>query len=1019
MRPRRLTLTAFGPYAGTEEVDLVALGALGLFTVTGPTGAGKTSLFDAMFFALYGKLPGDRAVAGARSHAADLEQLCAVEFEFEVDGDRYRVERRPEQDRPRRRGTGVAVEAASARLVRLTSDGEIPLATRIREVDDQCAALVGLTDAQFERVVLLPQGRFQQFLLATTTERTPLLRTLFGTETYRRAVDALKEQAQAAKAEVGAVAVERNGHLATALERLDDLEADLAVPDADRPAATDATEATGDGRSAAGVEGSMAVASGADDAEQLMADARRRLDAALPGVDHTSEQAGHLTARADAARRHADEAGRLAEAWNRRAALRGRRDALHRAEPTIARTRARVEAARRAAEVMSASTNVQRAKRDLDDAEAALESAHQGAVKALAEVDPDALVAALVDPTVVDPVAASAALQAAEQRLATQAAAFAALRSAEERCARARDDQRLAASELAAAQHDVEASSTALADLEARIAEVAPQVAGRDSLEGDLSAAEARVQRRRSLDDVAAEVHAATEQKRAADDAHRRTLAAFVAGAAPRLAAQLVDGEACPVCGGVEHPHPAEAVSTDVVDLAAVESAARALAAANEREATASRELTSLVSELGPDAHRPLPDIVAELEDLRADVARVRTLVARHQSLIDERAATQRAREELLEALPERHAAVATADQQVATATGAVDELRIACAGVDPDTVARRHGAVAAAHGSLDRWRAAGAAVGRLTGAAVTTYDLLAAALASSSFPTLAEAEAACLADDLVRSAAAEVAEHDRQLAEVAVLLADPVLADLPDDRPDPEPLVAAADAEQRQALALHQRAVQVRTYADQAATALDLAVKVHHDAAAALARYELVSRVHRTCTGDGPSLMGLEAWVLAGELDRVTDAANVHLRGMTNGRYRLQRGGQAERGGRRTGLDVEVLDSHTGRARSPRSLSGGEQFQASLALALGLADVVSHGGIASGHRFEALFVDEGFGSLDADALQLAIDALHEIRATGRMVGVITHVEAMKHQLPNGIEVRRRVDGRGSTLVTV
>ena len=162
---------------------------------------------------------------------------------------------------------------------------------------------------------------------------------------------------------------------------------------------------------------------------------------------------------------------------------------------------------------------------------------------------------------------------------------------------------------------------------------------------------------------------------------------------------------------------------------------------------------------------------------------------------------------------------------------------------------------------------------------------------------------------------------------------------------------------------------------------------------------------------------MSLKRWVLGRELDRVTGAANIHLGRMTGDRYSLRRSATANDGRMVAGLDLEVLDSTTGRPRPTKSLSGGEQFQASLALALGLADVVSHGGNASGKRFEALFVDEGFGSLDPDALEQAIAALHQLHDTGRIVGAITHVEAMKQQLHVGIEVRRRPDGGGSTLV--
>ena len=180
---------------------------------------------------------------------------------------------------------------------------------------------------------------------------------------------------------------------------------------------------------------------------------------------------------------------------------------------------------------------------------------------------------------------------------------------------------------------------------------------------------------------------------------------------------------------------------------------------------------------------------------------------------------------------------------------------------------------------------------------------------------------------------------------------------------------------------------------------------------------HERAERAYAVCNNGGALSMSLKRWVLTRELDRVTAAANVHLRHMTAHRYSLQRRGQVTDGRRSFGLDLEVLDATTGLPRSTTTLSGGEQFQASLALALGLADVVSHGGSASGKRFEALFVDEGFGSLDPQALDDAIEALHQLHSTGRMVGAITHVEAMKQQLHVGIAVTRLPDGGGSTLV--
>jgi DNA repair protein SbcC/Rad50 len=284
-----------------------------------------------------------------------------------------------------------------------------------------------------------------------------------------------------------------------------------------------------------------------------------------------------------------------------------------------------------------------------------------------------------------------------------------------------------------------------------------------------------------------------------------------------------------------------------------------------------------------------------------------------------------------------------------------------------------------------------------------------------NGFQSVDEAMAAAMpAADLQRLDEV-VSEWRTKLASTTERLATFDDVDLPDDRPDVEVLrdraQSAAAAHDHARAVFHDQLGSIKRCRESLAEV----TRVGNGSRHVRERYDLVRHVFATCNGDTPARVTLETWVLAHELDRVTAMANVHLGRMTAHRYRLQRVDAA--GGRgRTGLDLVVLDAHTGRSRATSTLSGGEQFQASLALALGLADVVSHGGVSSGRSFDALFVDEGFGSLDPDALELAIDALQQLQATGRMVGAITHVEAMKQQLPVGIEVRHLADGGGSTL---
>ncbi|MGE0305364.1 MAG: SbcC/MukB-like Walker B domain-containing protein, partial [Acidimicrobiia bacterium] len=235
--------------------------------------------------------------------------------------------------------------------------------------------------------------------------------------------------------------------------------------------------------------------------------------------------------------------------------------------------------------------------------------------------------------------------------------------------------------------------------------------------------------------------------------------------------------------------------------------------------------------------------------------------------------------------------------------------------------------------------------------------------------------------------------------------------------RPDDAALRAAADVARAEADDMTIRHTTLRIALDEARGELREHDRLVSESGDVHQQHLLARRAHKVCSEGGVVNMPLRRWVLAIELDRVANAANVHLQRMTSGRYTVRRRQEVRDGRKAFGLDLEVLDAHTGRTRATSSLSGGEQFQASLALALGLADVVSHGGTASGKRFEALFVDEGFGSLDPSALQDAIAALHQLRATGRMVGVITHVEDLKRDLHVGIEVKRLADGKGSTLI--
>jgi len=994
VRPLSLRLTAFGPYAATEEVDFRRLSGHGLFVVAGPTGSGKTTLFDAIAWALYGSLPGGRP-DDVRSHHADAGVVTEVELVFEVDGRCFRVLRSPRQERPRRRGAGSAVTPPTAVLSEVTGAGDRPMTSARREVAERCTELVGLTAEQFQRVVLLPQGRFERFLLATTDERRTLLQQLFGTQLYGRA------------AEVAAQRAAELRHRLVALEAGHDHDRRRAVS-AVRGLAAELRWRTGDD----------IPADDADDTTEALAAA---LAAARAAVDAERTAVVHDEEVATAATRAAAEASDAARRWDERVELRARRAELDAAAGDVASERSRLAAARRAAPVVAAA----RTARSCRDRHAAC----AGEVVRARQRAADLVRAAGVQLGASPPdTAAALAEREAEVELDRQRLRDLELADAE--VARRYAESQAAAS--AALLHDqrVQAAHDARAQLAARMTELGPLADDLAARAARLATTAERLRARRELDDLEAAARAAREGHAAAEAHRHQVLHDLVADTAPMLAASLRAGTPCPVCGSPEHPAPAAGAARALVSASELEAAGEAAAAAQQRLTEVVAALAGCASTLGAHAARGVAELAGEH-------AHALDALAEAQRAVDARAAAQRAQvavddevRDLERHRPklERALAEATADFQVATraATALRDGLALRWTGGpgaagDGTAPVRQHldarsTAVHAGRRAVAAWERAQADLERAQGALALAEREVGGALAASGFPDAATAEAAALDAAACTAIERRVTAHDEACAEVHARLSSLEPWALPDERPDVDATATAAAVATARASTRRGRLGRLEQQMADAAGAVAGVRALGDEGTSARRACRTVEDVAAVCAGRNAANLALETWVLAGELDRVADAANVHLARMTRHRYRLERSEHHDDRRRRTGLDLVVHDAHTGRPRSPVTLSGGEQFQASLSLALGLADVVSRGGTATGRVYDALFVDEGFGSLDADSLEVAIDALHELHATGRVVGVITHVEAMKQRLPVGITVRPVPGGRGSTV---
>lgn len=974
MRPHRLELQAFGAFPGRVELDLDALGQNGLLLLCGDTGGGKTTLLDALGFALYGVVPGERAKARdeLRSHHAAPGDSTWVRLEFSVRGRRWRVTRSPEQVRPAKRGSGTTKEQPSARLEERVDDRWEPVAQRLDEVGLEVGRLVGMDAAQFFQVVLLPQGRFAAFLQADHKERERLLTQLFQVDRYRSAERWLADRA-----------AEAAGRLDDAVRALSDVAARVAQQ-ADAPRPDDLEADPGWARRLA------EAAAGAREAE----DAR----VAALAVARTAAEA-ELAAAADLARRQ--EERRTAEE---------QLSALEQEAPALAPVAAQLEAAERAVPVAVAAASARLRAQEHAAAREVL-SAARAALAAAGGAGADD--------------ADARALRATSAAARTELGRLELLRDVQQRAAEAEAAAATAVQEAAAAADAARAAEESLAaldlarqDAERRRATARAAAEALPARRSALEAVEEQVARRAEA--AAAEERAAAlavqrdearaEAARLADVARELRNERYEAMAA-ELAAKLVDDDECPVCGSLDHPAPAE-VRADHVTLEQEQEADRARAAADARAAelaaavAAATERAAVLRGPATDEHADLDGLrreVAALEQSAADLApaeRALTELEGRATALREQALTSRLRgEEAARAADAAGAAAAQDRARLARSLGEDDDLEGRLAAVAA-LAERAEDAAAAADAVAAAARAA-------QEAATTAADLATAA----GFEDARAAEAAARDAAWRAQARTRLDAHRERLAAVRARLAD---ADLAVALDPPAAVDAAREALQEAAQAHETALAEARLAAERARRLAEL-LPVWEQAAAALPplRQEAAERkgLAELAAGRGANRlsMPLSTFVLAARLEEVAAAASVRLARMTDGRYSLVHTDTSRDRRSRAGLGLQVEDAWTGRLRDTATLSGGETFMTALSLALGLADVVT--AEAGGQTIDALFVDEGFGSLDATTLDTVMDVLDELRSGGRLVGLVSHVADLRLRIPTQVLVDKGSTG--------
>ena len=962
MRPLTLTMSAFGPYAGVATVDFTAFGGSGIYLITGDTGAGKTTLFDAIAFALFGDVSGsDRSGMSLRSDFADPATETYVELTFAYRGKEYRIRRNPEYLRPNKRREGeLTPQKAAASL--WMPDGSVE--SKATAVTKAVENLLGITRSQFSQIVMIAQGDFRKLLSADTKSRGEIFNKLFNTGAYRSFAMKLDDRRKEAAAER-----ERDaGDVLVLLRQTSFSEDD---PRAEQIAAW-ASQKPGDYIDFPAIAGLLDGALAQDRAE------RDELDVEAEGLSRTSEELNRACERAQQQQTIRQKLAANKEGKERLAAQRPE------IEGTLAAQRAREPERKELSDRIAVLEDDLKRYDELDAAQNDLTRARETlaqAEKKLAEADKATA-------------ASAGALGQARQRLAdnqdaeaglarAEAAQHEAVHTLEEAQGRMETHKRLSACR---AEHDeVQRTAAELKKgrtaLEARI-EALNGERGRLQTEeaGLLDAPESLVQaegaEQRANEEIArvteararlealersvteacsrqeeterrygsAKAGLATAQQTAADLQMR-----YLDGQAGVLACTLEEGRPCPVCGSTTHPAPAslngdvpEKEDVEHAQTAATRLASEAQKAAEENSAAQSaleeraKAATDFVEQNGTD------------EQLAARLSEQGTLAARKDSL-----AQARSDAAIAAAQCAKH--VETLGQGLAHAS-------------KPDALAE-----------LQSLRC--------------EFDSLTQALE--------KAEAA------VRGLDVEEVRIDAEIKTLASQLDScegPSLEELERKQADCQAQIALLET--------RRRALSSRIDANDRA-ARDIAgigAKLAEDEE----WYRELDALARTACGHltGKDRLSFETYVQTMYFDQVLDAANLRLLSMSSGRYELVRRKETAGGSAQTGLDLDVFDNASGKSRDARSLSGGESFMASLSLALGLSDVVQQH--AGGIQLDTMFIDEGFGTLDQESLQLAIRTLVEQSGPNKLVGIISHVEELKESIDRKIVVTR---GRcGSTL---
>lgn len=999
MKPIKLTMQAFGPFAQTETIEFDKLGTNPLFLINGPTGSGKTSILDAICFALYGETTGnERQGIQMRCDMAAPTLLTEVTLEFSLHGKSYRVIRSPEQEAPKARGEGMTVRKHTAALYEITDEEKL-ITSKTTQVKTEVTNIIGLNETQFRQVMVLPQGKFRELLLATSKEREEIFGQLFQTDIYKKIEYALKDKA-------------------SAISKAKD-EFDNQIRGALQVAGVSSESELTEQREALSVQFEIVQKQEQESLAQLNA-----VKTELQKAEALSNEFKKREQAEIALKQHLEQSDAVS---SRQLQLDNAKKASKVELPYVTLQNASKQTQELEQKVAKLSQDLTVANDAVKSKEGALQIAKEQAAQlpklTEQQYQLEGMKGKLVEKSELEKAINAGLTQKSEfeATLKKYIALKEKLTQEAQRGQKSLDQARVDVASIGSVEAEIKQQQRLMQDLQ-KLTGLNQELAKLDALTPSKQA---------SVDQAKARY---VELQRSADTLELSWHNAQAAVLAQRLQA----GEMCPVCGSVEHPQPAQFVGEEVTKeqvqrarnteregQVALNQLSNQLEQHNIAVGQYKQQIEQLSVELGQNASMDLGALQASMQQLNERLQQLSSinLVQLEQSVneLNQRCVTGEGKiNDLQNQMAANESTIKGNQEQLAKLSASLDAKYSSLEVLEQDIVVIQKQITelnTAFESAQNHLQQAVLAKTNIESQLTTNQQWLNEALErlNTAKTDWAQALQASAFEDEAQFLASKVDEAEMQVWQQEIeafkqtqIKLEQTLADLSSTLKD----LALPDLEgfNVKLNSVQQSYVEARNQLDSTRSLFERLEKVRNDIATLHDKntkledeYKVFGTLYDVASGKTGSRISLHRFVLGVLLDDVLIQASQRLSLMSKGRYILSRKTEGFKGAAGRGLDLVVEDSYTGKTRDVATLSGGESFMAALALALGLSDVVQS--YSGGIRLDTLFIDEGFGSLDPESLDLAIQTLVDLQQTGRMIGVISHVSELKEQMAQRIDV--------------